>query len=289
MSEGRHNRAVEISGLRHHFDVRGDAVQALERIDLTIEPGQFVCLAGPSGCGKTTLLRLLAGFMKPSEGSITVDGHPVSRPSADRGVVFQQPMLFPWLTVRKNVELGPKLRGIGRAERREQADHYLSMVGLSDFSEHRPYELSGGMQQRCQIARVLTNDPDIVLMDEPFGALDALTRERLQNELLDIWRATGKTILFITHSVDEAVFLSSRVMVMSPRPGRIVLDEDARLSDPSDPIEPEAIRALPAYGDLVDRVRQAIHETEDREAELVVRPSEPRKSLLSSVPPPGSG
>lgn len=268
MTEGRHDRAVEISGLRHHFDIRGDSVQALERIDLTIEPGQFVCLAGPSGCGKTTLLRLLAGFMEPSSGSIVVDGEPVRCPSADRGVVFQQPMLFPWLSVRKNVELGPKLRGVGREERRRQADHYLSMVGLSDFAGHRPYELSGGMQQRCQIARVLTNDPDIVLMDEPFGALDALTRERLQNELLDIWRATGKTILFITHSVDEAVFLGSRVLVMSPRPGRIVLDENAVFSKADETIEAEAIRALPAYGVLVEKVRRAIHDTEDREVAI---------------------
>jgi ABC-type taurine transport system ATPase subunit len=261
-----HERDVQIDGLTHTFDVRGGQVKALERIDLTIEPGQFVCLAGPSGCGKTTLLRLLAGFMTPSEGEIRVGGEQVTRPSAERGVVFQQPMLYPWMTVRANVELGPKLRGVKGAERRQHADRFLQMVGLEDFTERRPYELSGGMQQRCQIARVLTNDPDIVLMDEPFGALDALTRERLQNELLDIWRATGKTILFITHSVDEAVFLGSRVMVMSPRPGRVVLDEPAIFSTPGETIEAEAIRALPAYAQLVDRVRQAIHEREDEPA-----------------------
>ena len=253
-----HDRLVEIQGLRHEFAVRNSTVSALARIDLTIEPGQFVCLAGPSGCGKTTLLRLLAGFMSPAEGKITIGGEPVTGPSEERGVVFQQPMLFPWLSVRKNVELGPKLRGVSAAERREQAEHYLSMVGLAGFADRRPYELSGGMQQRCQIARVLTNDPDIVLMDEPFGALDALTRERLQDELLDIWRATGKTILFITHSVDEAVFLGSRVMVMSPRPGKIVLDEPAMFSGEGAPIEADAIRALPAYVDLRERVRQAI-------------------------------
>lgn len=257
----RHDRSVEIEAVRHYFNVGGSLVQALDRIDITIEPGQFVCLAGPSGCGKTTLLRLIAGFMRPSEGAIRVDGERVTRPAAERGVVFQQPTLFPWLSVRKNVELGPKLRGVTASERRQHADHYLSMVGLADFADRRPYELSGGMQQRAQIARVLTNDPDIVLMDEPFGALDALTRERLQNELLEIWRATGKSILFITHSVDEAVFLGSRVMVMSPRPGRIVLDEPAVLSDPTAPApDPDQIRAMPEFVDLVDRVRAAIHQ-----------------------------
>ena len=200
--------------------------------------------------------------MQPTEGSVAVGGELVEKPSAERGVVFQQPMLYPWLTVKGNVELGPKLRGVPAEQRARDTERYLAMVGLTDFARHRPYELSGGMQQRCQIARVLTNDPDIVLMDEPFGALDALTRERLQNELLDIWRATGKTILFITHSVDEAVFLGSRVMVMSPRPGRIVLDEPAMFSQPGETIEAAAIRALPAYNALVDRVRQAIHETE---------------------------
>ncbi len=255
-----HDRSVEIEALRHYYNVRGSLVQAVERTDLVIEPGQFVCLAGPSGCGKTTLLRLIAGFMRPSEGVIRVDGKPVTRPAAERGVVFQQPTLFPWLSVRKNVELGPKLRGVPAEERRKHAEHFLSMVGLTDFAQQRPYELSGGMQQRCQIARVLSNDPDIVLMDEPFGALDALTRERLQNELLQIWRATGKTILFITHSVDEAVFLGSRVMVMSPRPGRILLDEPAVFSDSSRALGPDQIRALPEFVELVERVRGAIHE-----------------------------
>jgi ABC-type taurine transport system ATPase subunit len=260
-----HSRSVEISALRHYFTVRGSLVHALDRIDLTIEPGQFVCLAGPSGCGKTTLLRLLAGFMQPSEGAIKVGGERVTSPNAERGVVFQQPTLFPWLSVRKNVELGPKLRGVSSKVRREHADHFLNMVGLSDFTERRPYELSGGMQQRCQIARVLANDPDFVLMDEPFGALDALTRERLQNELLEIWRATGRTILFITHSVDEAVFLGSRVMVMSPRPGRIVLDEPATFSTSGEKVDAAEVRALPEYNDLRERVRRAIHQ-EDHDA-----------------------
>ncbi len=244
--------------MRHHFSVSGAAVPALDRVDLAIEPGELVTLAGPSGCGKTTLLRLLAGFMTPSEGSVAVGGEVVRGPGEERGVVFQQPTLYPWLSVRKNVELGPRLRGVSARDRRATAERYLELVGLSDFGDHRPYELSGGMQQRCQIARVLANEPDIVLMDEPFGALDALTRERLQAELLEIWRATGRTILFITHSVDEAVYLGSRVLVMSPRPGRIVLDHPAVFSDHGTRVPADEIRALPAYAALCDEVRGAI-------------------------------
>lgn len=252
---------LEFDGVRHHFTVAGKQVPALEAIDLRIEPGEFVTLAGPSGCGKTTLLRLAAGFMTPSVGSVTTGGRPVTGPGPDRGMVFQQPNLFPWKSVRANVELGPKLRGIGKAERRAQAQKYLDLVGLNDFAYHRPYELSGGMQQRCQIARVLANDSQVILMDEPFGALDALTRERLQDELLTIWRETGRTIVFITHSVDEAVFLGSRVLVMSPRPGRIVLDRSAVFTSPGGggaKVAPDELRALPAFVALRDEVRAAI-------------------------------
>lgn len=253
-----HEQVVEVQSVSHDFVAKDGQVRALDELDFRIEPGQFLCLAGPSGCGKTTLLRLLAGFMTPSRGTITVDGSPVRKPGADRGVVFQHPTLFPWLTVQANVELGPKLRGVRSAERKVNAERFLNMVGLQDFAGSRPYELSGGMQQRCQIARVLTNDPDIVLMDEPFGALDALTREHLQNQLLEIWRATGKTIVFITHSVDEAVFLGSRVMVMSPRPGRIVLDRAAVFSSPDEPVAPDRIRSMPEFLAVADEVRTAI-------------------------------
>jgi taurine transport system ATP-binding protein len=253
--------AVEISELEHHFAVRGDEVHALGPVDLIIERGEFVCLAGPSGCGKTTLLRLIAGFMSPTSGSVRAAGAEVRRPGEERGVVFQQPTLFPWMSVRDNVELGPKLRGVTKQARRESAVRYLDLVGLADFADRRPYELSGGMQQRCQIARVLANDPEIVLMDEPFGALDAITRERLQNELLEIWRKTGNTVLFITHSVDEAVFLGTRVMVMSPRPGRIVLDRSARFSTSEVTVSPEDIRALPEFTRVAAEVRDAIHES----------------------------
>ncbi|KRC59799.1 hypothetical protein ASE19_00425 [Nocardioides sp. Root79] len=250
------SKGIDVAGLEHSFRARGGAVPALDRIDLAIEPGELVTLAGPSGCGKTTFLRMIAGFVAPSSGTITVGGTTVRGPGVDRGVVFQQPTLYPWLDVRRNVALGPKLRGVGKAERRATADRYLSLVGLSDAADRRPYELSGGMQQRAQIARVLAGDPEVVLMDEPYGALDALTRERLQNELLTLWRETGKTILFITHSVDEAVFLGSRVLVMSPRPGRIVLDEKVPFSSRS--LAPDEIRALPEFAETAARVRAAI-------------------------------
>jgi len=216
---------VTLQGIEHVYRGRGADVPALAVGDLTIEPGEFVSLVGPSGCGKSTLLSLLAGFLAPSSGSIAVDGVPIAAPGTDRGVVFQQPNLYPWMSVRGNVAFGPRLRGAKRAERNATADRWLELVGLADFADAAPYELSGGMQQRCQIARVLANDPAIMLLDEPFGALDALTRERLQDELHRIWLGSGKTALFITHSVEEAVYLGTRVLVMSPRPGRIVFDE----------------------------------------------------------------
>ena len=254
----RYDKSLVVDGVEQYFGAKGTQVQALSRIDLAIEPGQFVCLAGPSGCGKTTLLRLIAGFMAPSRGQITVDGKPVRKPGPDRGMVFQAPNLYPWMNVRDNVELGMKYQGVRKANRREQADKYLTMVGLSDFGERRPYELSGGMQQRCQIARVLASDPEFVLMDEPFGALDALTRERLQEELLTIWRATGKTIIFITHSVEEAVFLGSRVLVMSPRPGEIVLDVDSTITQNGQNLPVSELRSVPEFIALRDKVRDAI-------------------------------
>jgi len=256
------DRRVVVDGLSHRYLSKGAQVHALADIDLTIEPGAFLCVAGPSGCGKTTLLQLLAGFLKPTEGSITVGRQPITAPGPDRGVVFQQPNLYPWLSVLGNVELGPRLRGVDKATRRADAEKYLSMVGLQDFMQNRPYELSGGMQQRCQIARVLTNDPHIVLMDEPFGALDALTRERLQVELLNIWRETRKTIFFITHSVEEAIFLGSRVLVMSARPGRVVFDEPVDFSGKLGRELGAELRVLPEFVSLRDRVSKVIYESQ---------------------------
>jgi ABC-type taurine transport system ATPase subunit len=233
------------------------ALDAHGPIDLEIAAGELVALVGPSGCGKTTLLSLLAGFLVPTEGEVLVGGERVREPGPDRGVVFQQPNLYPWFDVRGNVALGPRLRGVGRREREAIADRELERVGLSDFAGARPYELSGGMQQRAQIARVLANDPGILLLDEPFGALDALTRERLQSQLHEVWRGASKTALFITHSVEEAVFLGSRVLVMSPRPGRVIFDE----RPPFGPAERvPSVRAAPEFVAFRERVRAAITE-----------------------------
>lgn len=198
------------------------AVRALDRVNLSFGRGDFVCIVGPSGCGKTTMLQTLAGFIHPTSGEVSLRGRPVTGPGPDRGVVFQQPALFPWMTVAANAGFGPRVRGAGARQRAGIVEDYLKTVGLWEFRDRYPYELSGGMQQRLAIVRALANDPEILLMDEPFGALDALTRERMQEELHAVWRRSGMTVVFITHSVEEAVYLGTDVIVMSPRPGRII-------------------------------------------------------------------
>jgi NitT/TauT family transport system ATP-binding protein len=222
------------------------AFEAVQDISLAIEPGEFVCVLGPSGCGKSTILGALAGHIIPSKGRLSVDGAPIAGPHPDRGIVFQYHTLFPWKSVGDNVAFGPKMRGISRAERRRMADEILDLVGLSDFSDRYPKQLSGGMQQRVEIARVLVNRPRLLLMDEPFSALDALTRMRMQELLLDIWERLRTTILFVTHDIDEALFLADRIIVMSPRPGRILEEIEVPFGRP----RATDIMALPEFGQL---------------------------------------
>lgn len=213
---------LDISGLSMRFDLpNGSSVQALKDVSISLKPGELMSVLGPSGCGKTTLLNILAGFLAPTEGKIELNGHMVTGPDAERGMVFQKGALFEWMNVRQNVDFGPRMKGMPKAERDKIADHLLEVVGLQDFKEKAVYELSGGMQQRVALARCLANEPDIILMDEPLGALDALTREKMQGLVLKLWKETGKTIILITHSVEEALLLGERLLVMAPRPGRI--------------------------------------------------------------------
>ena len=212
---------LEIFRLYKEFSSKKGTIIALKDINLHVETGEFVCVVGASGSGKSTLLRLIAGLDFPTSGEITVDSAIVTGPGADRGMVFQKYTLYPWMTVQKNVEFGLKLLRISPTKRREEASYYLSIVGLSDFAQSYPKELSGGMKQRVAIARALATNPKILLMDEPFGALDIQTKENMQQFLLEIWRKTGCTILMITHDVREAVFLSQRVYVLSARPGTV--------------------------------------------------------------------
>jgi NitT/TauT family transport system ATP-binding protein len=227
------------------FMIGNERVDALHKVDLIVDKGEFVCLIGASGCGKSTLLRIVAGFEKPTSGDVRVYDAPITGPGSDRGMVFQDYALFPWLTVRDNIAFGPRQKGVKDA--RDTADRYVDMVGLAQFADRYPYQLSGGMKQRVAIARVLANEANILLMDEPFGALDALTREQLQDELLEIWARTKVTILFVTHSVEEATLLADRVVVMTAGPGRIESDNRVRLARPREVSAPdfnEARRAL---------------------------------------------
>ena len=213
---------LSIENVSMRFDLpNGTSVHALEGISLDIKAGELMAVLGPSGCGKTTLLNIVAGFLAPTEGMVTLGGNRVTGPGADRGMVFQQGALFEWMSVRDNVSFGPRMKGEKPSTYNSVVDHLLDVTGLGDFKDKAIYELSGGMQQRVALARCLANDPDVILMDEPLGALDALTREKMQGLVLKLWKETGKTIILITHSVEEALLLGERLLVMAPRPGRI--------------------------------------------------------------------
>jgi ABC-type nitrate/sulfonate/bicarbonate transport system ATPase subunit len=231
--------SLTIRGVTKRFALGDDEVVALAPVDLTIPTGEFVCLIGASGCGKSTLLRIIAGFEEPTTGEASVNGKTITGPGRDRGMVFQDYALFPWMTVRENISFGPRQRQLPAGEVERTTDEFVKMVGLERFAERYPSQLSGGMKQRVAIARVLANNANILLMDEPFGALDALTREQLQNELLQIWSRTGVTTIFVTHSVEEAVLLADRVLVMSAGPGRIDSDFRIDLPRPRDVSSPE--------------------------------------------------
>lgn len=224
--------SLSIRGISKRFDSRGGKVQALQDVSLEIRDGEFVVLCGPSGCGKSTLLSIVAGLDPADKGEVLEDGKPVEGPGRDRTVVFQDHGLFPWLTARKNVEFGLKQAGLPAKERQKRAEEFLHLVHLSRFRDAYPHELSGGMKQRVAIARALALDPEVLLMDEPFSALDAQTREDLYVQLEEIWQRTGKTILFVTHNVREAVVLGDRVIMFSARPGRIKEQFQVQLARP---------------------------------------------------------
>ncbi len=264
---------LSIETLTKTFPTRnGTAVEAVAGIEFDIRENDFVCIVGPSGCGKSTLLRMIAGLETATAGRINYRGEAVSRPRKEIGMVFQEYSLLPWRHVLDNVALGPEFLGASRADREAKAMEYLRLVGMEAFSRAFPYELSGGMRQRVAIVRALANDPDVLLMDEPFGALDAHTRILLQKELLRVWENHRKTILFVTHGVDEAVYLADRIMVMSARPGRIleVIDVD---------MERPRVRAHPSYGPLAERILSIL----EQEAAVSFGDADPPRSYGSQT------
>lgn len=253
---------ISLHGVTKNYETARGTVISLDHVDLQVGRGEFVTLVGASGCGKTTILNLMAGLLEPTGGQVLVNGNEVKGPGPDRGVIFQQYALFPWLNAIQNVAFGLQLQGIGKRERLEAAQRYLELVGLGDFAKALPKELSGGMKQRCAIARAYAVNPSILLMDEPFGALDALTRVQMQDDLLHTWEQERRTAVFITHDVDEAVYLASRVVVMSPRPGRISQIIDVPLPYP----RTEEIRLSPEFAELRAQVWRGVHQHMDEPA-----------------------
>lgn len=255
---------LAIENISMRFDLpNGGHVQALKDVSLQLQKGELMSVLGPSGCGKTTLLNIVAGFLAPTEGKIVLNDHTVQGPDAERGMVFQQGALFEWMSVRDNVEFGPRMKGMPEAERRESSDHLLEITGLGDFKEKAIYELSGGMQQRVALARCLANDPDVILMDEPLGALDALTREKMQGLVLKLWKETGKTVILITHSVEEALLLGERLLVMAPRPGRIHKEYRLPFAEMGVNSDLRDVKKDPRFGETREEILGMIWEMEE--------------------------
>jgi len=255
---------LTIDNLSMRFDLpNGSHVQALKNVSLELKEGEIMSVLGPSGCGKTTLLNIVAGFLAPTEGQVLLDGEVVTGPGRERGMVFQQGALFEWMSVRENVGFGPKMKGMKRSDSAQIVDHLLEVVGLQDFKEKAVYELSGGMQQRVALARCLANEPEVILMDEPLGALDALTREKMQGLVLKLWKETGKTIILITHSVEEALLLGERLLVMAPRPGRIHKEYRLPFADMGVNADLREVKKAEGYSQTREEILSMIWEMEE--------------------------
>jgi ABC-type nitrate/sulfonate/bicarbonate transport system ATPase subunit len=264
--ERRSGAKLSVERLSKSFGSGEAAVRALDPIDLGVMTGDFLCVVGPSGCGKTTLLNIVGGFERPTSGRALLDGKPIIGPGRERGVVFQQGALFNWMSVLENVAFGPRACGVAADKARQGARGLLDLVGLSTFANRYPYELSGGMQQRVGIARALANDPEVLLMDEPFAALDQQTRELLQEEIRNIWRRTGKTILWITHSIEEALFLATHIVVMTARPGRVKAAFRSRFSENPDPLIASTPEFNAAKREIVGLLRSESQRAQSLEA-----------------------
>ena len=241
----------------------GGKVEALKNINLNIKEGELMSVLGPSGCGKSTLLNILAGFLAPTAGNLSLGGNAITEPSSERGMVFQHGALFEWMNVTKNIGFGPKMKGMPQAQINEKVEELLDIVGLQDFGEKMIYEMSGGMQQRVALARCLANEPDVILMDEPLGALDALTREKMQSLVLDIWKKTGKTIILITHSVEEALLLGERLLVMAPRPGRVHKEYTLPFAELGVGQDLREVKQHPDFGKRRDEILSMIWDMEE--------------------------
>jgi len=262
----RDEAKLVVEQLSKSFGSGASTVQALAPLDLSVRTGDFLCVVGPSGCGKTTLLNIVGGFERPTTGRALIDGRAIMKPGRERGVVFQQGALFNWMSVVENVAFGPRACGVSAEKARHDARGLLELVGLTGFADRYPYELSGGMQQRVGIARALANDPEILLMDEPFAALDQQTRELLQEEIRSIWRRTGKTILWITHSIEEALFLATHIVVMTARPGRVKASFRSHFSQSSDPLIAATPEFTAAKREIVGLLRSEAQRAQSLEA-----------------------